>query len=469
MRKNLLSVSLMGVQAFLSLNSCRSNDEFIQQRSEYTNDSRFSAFWVKNKGETIDFAKAFKEVLTDYSEISGKELYGVKPKTDGSYVNFNVFSQTIALDQGGYAVLFPIVKNFKTSGILMASIDKDARKLGVSLLDDTMDEYSVIVKSMDKRLSDNLKLSASMNRNLNLFAGTDCTKNPYDYDCTIDPVVVPGKPKPKPEPDGPDPGPPIDPNPGTEPTCSEVYGMSQNTFNALKRPPLDCTLPGGGNPGTPTPGIDITKDACGRAKNNLSKSQIKEAQKALREKMEKGQNNNETLYVIGKDGNTRVIEGEQNHTNFNPDIQTEGSVHDHNKLGYSMFPPHDIDSFMNTVRVQNLPPNTNDTSDHSGNAYLGIVTPNADYFMIFNGTKNDIPPRMSYNQVEELQNQFRLDLRRMEIYNIERTDKVLEKLFFKYLEKMGLKDKVDLIKQKKDINYPVNIDSNGSISNDKPC
>ncbi|WP_407533464.1 hypothetical protein [Elizabethkingia anophelis] len=51
------------------------------------------------------------------------------------------------MDEGGYAVLFPIVKNFKTSGILMVSIDKDYRKLGVSLLDDTLDEYSVIVKA----------------------------------------------------------------------------------------------------------------------------------------------------------------------------------------------------------------------------------------------------------------------------------------------------------------------------------
>ena len=181
--------------------------------------------------------------------------------------------------------------------------------------------------------------------------------------------------------------------------------------------------------------------------------------------------NNEQLHIIRKDGNTNIVEGGENHVPFSPDIYTKGSVHDHNKLGQPMFPPHDINSFINTVRVQNYPPDPLNPRDKSGEAFLGIVTPDYNYFMIFNGTKDDIPPFWGEGVVNQYQEEFALQVDRYKIYNGPVPDNVLQQIFFEYLDKMGLKGKISLIKQINGNNYPITQNPDGTIDNNttNPC
>ncbi|MEN5133254.1 hypothetical protein [Elizabethkingia anophelis] len=230
---------------------------------------------------------------------------------------------------------------------------------------------------------------------------------------------------------------------------------------------------GGGSPFPDTPFID----PCAQAKIILSAGNVQKVIQALKDKVNYVYNpvntntKGEDLHVILKNGDVKIIHGEEDHVVFSPDIYTKGSIHDHDSKGYPMFPPHDINSFINTVRAQNYPQDPNDTRDKSGDAFLGIVTPDYNYFMIFNGTKNDIPPMYGEGVVNKYQEEFGLQVDRYKIYNGSVPDNVLQQIFFEYLDKMGLSGKVSLIKQINGNNYPITKNSDGTINNNinNPC
>ncbi|OPB84438.1 hypothetical protein [Elizabethkingia ursingii] len=91
--------------------------------------------------------------------------------------------------------------------------------------------------------------------------------------------------------------------------------------------------------------------------------------------------------------------------------------------------------------------------------------------MIFNGTKDDIPPMYGAGVVEAFQLESEIEHTNMQMHNVTMTDSVLQKLFFDYLDKMGLSGKVSLIKQINGNNYPITKNSDGTINNNStnPC
>ncbi|MGE8553181.1 MAG: hypothetical protein ACN6OB_04480 [Chryseobacterium jejuense] len=269
MKKNYFSASVLGALSLFFLFSCRVEDDFVQSNTP-SEEKRFAAFWTTDQTKTVDFAKAFEGVLKDYGESSGKELYGVKPKSDGTYVDFNVFSQTVALPEGGYAVLFPVVKNSKTTDILIASIDKDAKKLGVNLLDKNVAQYADIFKILDERVHQNLNVQAAR--------GTIHE---------IDPVVIPWNPNPGGGWGGGfGGGSGSGGGGGSEPTCSEVYRMAapESLFGRL--PPAHCIDPvGGGGSGTPAFPTLPPPDPCSRLKDQKDDYKYQSSESYLKTKL----------------------------------------------------------------------------------------------------------------------------------------------------------------------------------------
>ncbi|MDV3899461.1 hypothetical protein CMU05_18035 [Elizabethkingia anophelis] len=276
--------------------------------------------------------------------------------------------------------------------------------------------------------------------------GQKCTNDGSAFDCNVDGVTITV------------PKPPIFPT--LTPPSSPGGGGDCSTFS-------NCNGSSGSSSEPPE------EDLCGRAKRALSADNVMKAVQSLKERMKdlNKKTNNEQLHIIKKDGSTNIVDGGQNHVPFSPDIYTKGSVHDHNKLGFPMFPPHDINSFINTVRVQNYPPDPLNPRDKSGEAFLGIVTPEYNYFMIFNGTKDDIPPFWGEGEIEALQFESEIEHTNLQIHNVAITDDVLQKLFFSYLDKMGLKGKISLIKQINGNNYPITQNPDGTIDNNttNPC
>ncbi|MCL1668890.1 hypothetical protein M2T82_12525 [Elizabethkingia ursingii] len=230
---------------------------------------------------------------------------------------------------------------------------------------------------------------------------------------------------------------------------------------------------GGGAPFPDTPIID----PCTQAKTILSAGNVQKVIQALKDKVNyvynpvNTNNKGEDLHVILKNGDVKIIHGEQDHVKFSPDIYTKGSVHDHDSKGYPMFPPQDINSFISTVRVQNYPSDPNDPTDKTGEAFLGIVTPDYNYFMLFNGTKDDIPPMYGAGVVEAFQLESEKDTYILKVNNITITEEILQKKFFENIDRMGLSGKINLIKQVNGNNYPITKEPDGSINNNStnPC
>lgn len=267
MKKNYLSASVLGALSLFLLFSCRVEDDFVQSNTP-PEEKRFAAFWTTDQDKTVNYAKAFEGILKDYSESSGKELYGVKSKTDGTHVDFNVFSQTVALPEGGYAVLFPIVKNSKTTDILIAAIDKDAKKLGINLLDKNTTNYADIFKILDEKVRKNLNLEASK--------GTVHE---------IDPVIIPWNPNHGGGWGGGFGGGSGSGGGGNQPTCSEIYRQAapQTLFGRLAEQCID-PVDGGGS-GYPVLPILPPPDPCSRLKDQKQDYKYQSSESFLKGKL----------------------------------------------------------------------------------------------------------------------------------------------------------------------------------------
>ncbi|KUY30953.1 hypothetical protein ATB96_13800 [Elizabethkingia ursingii] len=297
-------------------------------------------------------------------------------------------------------------------------------------------------------------ISLSLNASITPMAGSNCTKTSTGYDnCEIEGVTVGGG---KPQGGGSGGGGGDNPEPPEGGTC-------------LPHEDCDTALPGG-------TGQDTTYeplDPCAKARLNLSSYVVNKAVQDLQNKINDPNraDPNEEIHVINKDGSTNIIHGEQDHVIFSPDIYTKGSVHDHDDSSYPMFPPKDINTLINTARVQNYPPDPYSSRDKTEDGFVGIVTPKFNYFMFFNGTKDDIPPMLGSDALNKYQDEFGADLFDMRVHRIKITDEVLQKKFFEYIDKMGLAGKIDLIKQEGGQNYPITKKSDGTINNNSnnPC
>ncbi|WP_407485275.1 hypothetical protein [Elizabethkingia anophelis] len=464
MKKQLFYPALWGILTLSTLISCRTEDGVMTQKQ--IEDKRFAVF-VPKSGKSVNYADGFAFLMKRYDGLQKTNLSGVNNKTiigtiastdkiaslsqDGqSYVEFNVKSQIITEENGDKWIVFPKVQGNRVIGLVSAILTEKGTYVRYRNYNEQDELYQLNVVAFQESLNKFqqkfkvLALSASIKP----MAGFGCREENNEWvDCDhpgVD-IIVPK------------------PNPGTT-NPPENGGNGGGCLDHA-----NCIDPGYGGGGY----IEPLQDPCSRAQRALSAANVKSAIQSLKDRMNDPNrpNNNEQLHVIKKDGGTEVKEGKQDHVPFSPDIYTKGSVHDHDKLGFPMFPPHDINSFINTVRVQNYPPDPNDPTDKTGEAFLGIVTPDYNYFMIFNGTKDDIPPMYGAGVVEAFQLESEIEHTNMQMHNVTMTDSVLQKLFFDYLDKMGLSGKVSLIKQINGNNYPITKNSDGTINNNStnPC
>ncbi|AJW62031.1 hypothetical protein VO54_00542 [Elizabethkingia miricola] len=475
MKKNLWYVPLIGVLTFLSLNSCRSEEGYLEQKK--VGDLRFSSF-VSKDGKEVNYGNGFAYLMKRYDGLYKTNLSGINNnptisnlsssternavivQNTGSYIEFMVRSQLITEENGDKWIVFPKVKGNQVIGLVVGVIVKKETGVAYRNIKEQTELYKNNILAFQQAL---IRYQNKAKKNSSLYLQANISPVAEIHPCDLEPNLTPQERE----------------------YCKLRFQEIEPVDLYKYRPfvPLGpgWTDGGGGDPDgcekykdcneTSTPPSPVTPpgDECNKAKKLLTEENVKKTIGALEEKLKKGSGQGEDLYIMKKNGGVDVIHGEKDHVNFSLDIYTKGLVHDHDKLGHPMFPPHDIDAFISTVRVQNYPPDPNDTTDKSENAFSGIVTPNGNYFMFFKGTKDDLPPRMDFKTVEDYQLKFGDDIYKMRIYKVPITDKVLEKLFFDYLDKMGLKGKVELLKQKNGVNYPVYKDSNGSIVNDKSC
>ncbi|HFK5511018.1 TPA: hypothetical protein ACGZ9U_001936 [Elizabethkingia anophelis] len=482
MKKTLLSTSLWVILALSTLTSCRTED--VANTQKQVEDKRFAVFIPKSEGEKIDYVQGFAYLYQNYfKENSIKEKDQKLVAKDFGVVDFRIHSQLFIQEDGTKAMVFPLRKENSINGLIMAILENNDTSLRYTVLEESQKGYTEILQrflAVDREndrpihipssgkfppgsspvaLAPPIKthgISINDNGNGDIDREGDGGSSGPVKEIREVTITVPKVPSP-----------PIVPPPLPQDIKLPPVGPGGGCEMYENCPPYRGGGGGSNNNGTPQ------QDPCSQAKAVTSKENVKKAIEELTTKMNDLQKkkDNEQLYVLGKDGSTKIIEGGQSHVIFSPDIYTQGSVHDHDSKGYPMFPPHDINSFISTVRVQNYPQNPNDTRDKSGEAFLGIVTPDGNYFMTFNGTKDDIPPMYGAGVVNKYQEDFGSEIFDLKIHNVKITDEVLQKKFFEYLDKMGLSGKVNLIKQIKGNNYPITRNSDGTINNNStnPC
>ncbi|WP_260210697.1 hypothetical protein [Elizabethkingia anophelis] len=469
MIKNLFYPALWGILTLSTLSSCRTEDGAITQKQ--LEDKRFAVF-VPKSGESINYARGFAFLIQRYDNLHKTNLSGInnnKPiignfntsasinqnasitQNNEAYVEFSVHTKTFTEENGDKWVIYPKVQGNKVIGLIIGALTKSETYVSYYAINPQIDFYKnnigLFQEALDIYLNQKSRLFLNAGIKPMAEGGQKCTNDGSAFDCNVDGVTI------------------------------TVPGTQGPIFPTLTPPPSpgggDCSAFSNCNGGGGSSSEPPEEDLCGRAKRALSADNVTKAVQSLKDRMKdlNKKTNNEQLHIIRKDGNTNIVEGGENHVPFSPDIYTKGSVHDHNKLGQPMFPPHDINSFINTVRVQNYPPDPLNPRDKSGEAFLGIVTPDYNYFMIFNGTKDDIPPFWGEGVVNQYQEEFALQVDRYKIYNGPVPDNVLQQIFFEYLDKMGLKGKISLIKQINGNNYPITQNPDGTIDNNttNPC
>ncbi|HFK5505601.1 hypothetical protein [Elizabethkingia anophelis] len=144
MKKALLNASLLGMLAFSLLSSCRTEDNINQQNQ--AEDKRFAVFVSKSPGEKIDYAKGFSSLYQNYYEVNDISTKDQKTiANDFGVVDFGLHTQLLTYNNGTKAMFFPLIKENKIDGIVMAVLEKGDTSLRYTKLEESYKNYSDIL------------------------------------------------------------------------------------------------------------------------------------------------------------------------------------------------------------------------------------------------------------------------------------------------------------------------------------
>ncbi|MDV4026120.1 hypothetical protein CMT52_17450 [Elizabethkingia anophelis] len=258
MRRNLHYFPFYGVLLLLSLSSCRSENDFRELKQSVTAENRplfrifteeqqnnlkknlqatVTKFNINNPSlsKTDYYALSFRKLYYDYFEYNNIPL----PSENDPQLDFRFHSTLLEFENEDKAMIFPVIQSGRVESLRMAILEQKGTFIRYDYLDENYPNYKEIKAIFTEQyLKSGLKLNnlnARISKKLNLIAGTDCIKNPFDYDCTIEPVIVPGKPKP----------PPVDPLPWINPYPPVIIPYPTPTPNPPTAPAPDPPFPGG--------------------------------------------------------------------------------------------------------------------------------------------------------------------------------------------------------------------------------
>lgn len=463
MKKNLLKASLWGILALSTLSSCRTEDGLTQRQQE--KDMRFSVFVASSPKEAINYAKGFSYLMQQYDELHQTNLSGINnsskirnlnASTDKkallfsnseSYVEFNISSKVITEENGNKWVVFPRVQEKKVIGLIIASLtEKETyvsyREIGSS---DGLFQanYLKFQDAFNLLLNNTVKINtiASFGKNgiVPMAGGSQkCYKVDGEWVCFIEGVDL------------------TKPGSGGGGNAGGGGGSAVGGGCPAHRNCLDPN--GGGGGGDPS----MSLDPCGIMKSKIATAKGREIIKDLEAKA-KTPGAGETAYRQDKNGDSKMYQGEQDNVLIPIDNNMEGVYHNHPPGGVNMLSVKDIRMLLFAARMQ--------SDDSVDNAFVGMISSSGNYFISFKGTKASIPVIYD-SQVQGLREDYDRIQYGMSVYlkkGEQLSDKQLQKLFFDITEKMGLKGKVNLIKEKDGNTSTITQNTDGTIADPKPC
>ncbi len=432
----------------LSLQSCRTGEDYLSAKEEQYYSNKFQVFTSFND-EPIDYAKGFKTLMENYDGIH-KTHYtrtsaiksGNLGKSDEEYVEFRLHSQSMLLEDERW-IIYPMVRNGQVSGLMAGILRNEETEVEFRKLDSGNDYYDEVLKIFSIAYLKN-KLKSGLNK------GSGCGFDSNDA-CDIGNIdISPPKGGPK----------------GTGPK-SGCTGLN----NCIK----PDVSPGGGESsggmgGPPTNPCEKTKNLLNKPKVQQGINDVKaQALKTLSD-MKAG----EIGFKEPKNGGP-LVPADVNQAHkvvFNDVIDSYGGYHNHTATGTHMFSPPDIvDALFGFAAAQSA-------QDGVGNAYLGMIAaewcntcPNnaqyIHYVIKYTGTGSELGGYVyTPAQMNQFEKDYRKTVKELTDTNLngntyiknsagDLNEKGLEKLFFDSLKNMGLDGKVNLQR----------IEANGTVNN----
>ena len=414
MKKNLAPRLMLLFALALSLQSCRTGEDYLSAKEEQYYSNKFQVFTSFND-EPIDYAKGFKTLMENYDGIH-KTHYtrtsaiksGNLGKSDEEYVEFRLHSQSMLLEDERW-IIYPMVKNGQVSGLMAGILRNEETEVEFRKLDSGNDYYDEVLKIFSMAyLKHNLKNGLNNK-------GGGCGFDSDDA-CDIGNIdISPPKGGPK----------------GTGPK-SGCTGLN-NCINP--------NLGGGGGEGGGPGGTGSSYvEPCDKTKTMLDSQKNKEITDDLKKHMEGGSRAGEKGWRDNKTGApTETTQNEDHRVNFGDPSTMNGGYHNHPGTGVNIFSATDISTLIEIARYQAI--------GNAGNAYMVVIAPGGiHYVMYFYGTHNEIPAYGSYSE-GQLKNwndqQWEKNLDLVSDSNLSQNEK-LEQIFFSTLENMELKNKIIL-------------------------
>lgn len=151
MKKKLSIRLLFNAAVVLSLISCRSED--LLNSSEELPPTKFRVFTAQGK-ETINYAKGFKTLLEHYDEINNvqhtakalRKALKNSSEMANEYVELNIHSQDFTTKGNEKFTLFPLIKNGKVDGIIIARLKENDTQVEFLKMYTEAENYSIILK-----------------------------------------------------------------------------------------------------------------------------------------------------------------------------------------------------------------------------------------------------------------------------------------------------------------------------------
>ncbi|WP_419867820.1 hypothetical protein [Chryseobacterium sp. CT-SW4] len=320
MRKKIIPWLFLVAISLFTFHSCSSEDDYIKSQDEKYTSNKFQVF-SEQGGRTVDYADGFKTLMERYDSLYSvsytaktmKRSFSKSETISDGYIEFNIRSQEFTTDKGEKYVLFPLIKNYHVSGIMVAALKDEETFVEFYEMSSDEKNYSKILSLFTTQY-----LKSTVNNSLNKYA---CGFPGYPA-CDIDTIIIS-----VPKSGGNGNGLPSGGSGGTSGGCS-IY---ENC--------MDGNLDGGGG-GLPELNINPCLKMKSIGKNDTTKSLMSNLKTKTGESSEYG-------YILTKNGidiNGSLIQGATGSAgiDFNVNTPVNGFIHSHYTGLLSIFSVSDI-------------------------------------------------------------------------------------------------------------------------------